>query len=404
MEINTLLELDQLARKDGVHFVRKRGLFDTLLAEQGRHFTGIVGPRGVGKTVLLKQLAVAQPNSLYVSMDMVEEEGDFFETVRFLVERHGVRLLLLDEIHLPPRLQIVLKKVFEFLPVRIVFTSSVSLAMHETAADLARRVKLVTLNPFTFGEYLAFTQASEVPPLSLAALSTQAWTLEHLRHGFRFEEYLKGGLYPFAMQEPDAIPILRSILERIVLHDIPSVARLTTDELPLLRKVLAFVGRSPVDGINYSSVARNVGITKYKAESYIDLLTRAFVLNPVFPAGTNVLKEPKVLMRLPFRLLYQPYEQALGALREDFFCETMRICGLSFHYLKTTRGAKTPDYILPTATGDMVLEVGGRGKGREQFKGIRAEQKIVLSHATEPRVGACPLFMLGYLTSGYDAG
>jgi hypothetical protein len=37
------------------------------------------------------------------------------------------------------------------------------------------------------------------------------------------------------------------------------------------------------------------------------------------PKGTNVLKEPKVLMFLPFRLLYSELQQCLGAIREDFF-------------------------------------------------------------------------------------
>ena len=81
---------------------------------------------------------------------------------------------------------------------------------------------------------------------------------------------------------------------------------------------MKFISKSYVDGINYSSISRNVGITKYKAESYIRLLEKAFVLNVVFPIGTNVLKEPKVLMCLPIRLLYQDVNQALGGMREDF--------------------------------------------------------------------------------------
>jgi predicted AAA+ superfamily ATPase len=394
-----LFEMDQLARSEGRQYTRKRALFEKLTDEKGRHFTGIVGPRGAGKTVLLKQLALARPDSLYVSMDTIEEDEDFFETIRFLGERHGIRLLLLDEIHLSPRLQICLKTAYELLPVRIVFTSSVALAMHDTAADLARRVKLVTLNPFTFGEYLSFSQGVDVPPLSLESLIAKDWSVEHLRHGFRFDEYLRGGLYPFALQESDSLPFLRNILEKIIRHDIPLVARLTTDELPKIEKTLAFIGRSPVDGISYTSVARNVGVTSYKAEAYIRLLERAFVLNPVFPAGTNVLKEPKVLMRLPFRLLYQPYDQALGALREDFFCEALRVCGQPFHYLKTVRGAKTPDYILDDGKDGLVFEVGGRGKGREQFKGIRSARTLVLAHGVDLRDDVCPLFMLGYLPS-----
>ena len=52
-----------------------------------------------------------------------------------------------------------------------------------------------------------------------------------------------------------------------------------------------------MDGINYSSVSANVGVSKYKAEKYVDYLERSFILTRVFPAGSNVLKEPKVQRR-----------------------------------------------------------------------------------------------------------
>ncbi|MDP2913692.1 MAG: hypothetical protein Q8N91_06800 [Candidatus Omnitrophota bacterium] len=74
-----------------------------------------------------------------------------------------------------------------------------------------------------------------------------------------------------------------------------------------------------MDGINYSSAAQNVHIMKYKAEQYIALLERAFVLHRVFPMGSNVMKEPKIVMALPYRLLYKPLNEAIGGLREDFF-------------------------------------------------------------------------------------
>ena len=46
-----LFELDELARKDGKRYPKKRELYGALLSDKGRHFTGIVGPRGVGKTL-----------------------------------------------------------------------------------------------------------------------------------------------------------------------------------------------------------------------------------------------------------------------------------------------------------------------------------------------------------------
>ena len=61
-------------------------------------------------------------------------------------------------------------------------------------------------------------------------------------------------------------------LEKIIYKDIPSVSKITMDEIHLIEKTVKFIGKSPVDGINCSSVAGNLGITKYKAESYLKLL------------------------------------------------------------------------------------------------------------------------------------
>jgi predicted AAA+ superfamily ATPase len=397
MDLTKVWELDRLARRDAGYFVKKRHLFSVLMAEQGRHFTGIVGPRGVGKTVVLKQLAAENADSLYLSLD-TWEEGDVFEAVRVLTERQRLKILLLDEVHFLPNFQQTLKKIFDFLPVKLIFSSSVALALTDSAYDLSRRVKLLPLMPFTLGEYIFFREGAELPCLTLSMIVQQEYPAECLKHLVRFEEYLQGSLYPFALEEPDALPFLRNMLDKIIERDIPSVARLTVDDLGNLRKMLAFIGKSPVDGINYSSISRNIGVTKYKAEIYIHLLKQAFVLNPVFPSGTNVLREPKVLMHLPFRLLYLPYAQALGALREDFFGEMLGIAGLTFHYLKSRRGAKTPDFLVREGTEDFVFEIGGQSKGYTQFKGVTAERKIVLAHAALPtRKNAHPLALIGFL-------
>jgi len=73
-------------------------------------------------------------------------------------------------------------------------------------------------------------------------------------------------------------------------------------------------------------------------------------------------------------------------VREDFFATAMNMANIPFHYLKSTAGRKTPDFWLSTESGDWVVEIGGPGKGRSQFKGIRVE-----------RENAKPLVMAGYL-------
>ncbi len=172
------------------------------------------------------------------------------------------------------------------------------------------------------------------------------------------------------------------------------VSNLRFDDIEKIESTLEFIGKSEVDGINFSSISRNLGVTKYKAVLYVKLLAQAFILNPVYSKGTNVLKEPKVLMFLPFRLLYRDWSECIGAIREDFFAEMMTMKGYRFYYLKTRRGAKTPDFLVELTDETVVVEIGG--KGREQFKGINVEKKLILSHSPDMKSNKKPLSLLGF--------
>ncbi len=395
-DYNQLFQLNELAVNEVKRYPKKRALYHQLATEKGKSFTGITGPRGVGKTVILKQMAANTENALYLSMDTITE-SNLFETGKTLSEKYGIKLLLLDEIHHLGDYEKQLKKIYDFLDIKIIFSSSVSLSMLESSIDLSRRVRLLNLYPFSFGEYIFFKNDVLLPGLTLDDILNKEWKPEHLRYEYLFEDYLKGGLLPFSLEEPEILPLIENILQKILVKDIPAFAKLRVDEIPLLEKMLRFIGRSSVDGINYSSISRNIGITKYKAESYINLLKKAFVLQVVFPTGTNVMRESKVLMRLPFRLLYKDYQEVVGGMREDFAVEMLQMKKCEFYYLKSTRGTKTPDFLVKQETGDIVVEIGGKGKGREQFKGIQYQRKLILNHSNVIEGIKRPLFLLGFI-------
>jgi predicted AAA+ superfamily ATPase len=398
MTINRLLELHDLAKQESRKYDHKRFLFPQLLGDKGKHFIGIVGARGTGKTVLLRQYALENNDAFYISADTLDHDDDTWDLLRKLNQQYGFRTFLLDEVHFLPNPTALLKRLYDFVDVRILFSSSVALAMRASAHDLSRRVRLMNLHGFSFREYLIFTQGISLPALELEQIVAGSWEPDHLLAGRFFDDYLQGGVLPFSLDEPEPLGFLESIIDKVITRDIPSVVRLMVDELETVRRLLRFVGRSAVDGINYSSLSRNLGITKYKAEQYVGCLERAFILHQVFPAGTNVLREPKVLMTPPIRLLYRDFEDAVGGLREDFFVETMKQAGIRFQYLKSTRGAKTPDYLIENTPTKLAVEIGGPGKGREQFKGVRIDRKAVFSHISAPEKGRLPLFLLGYLS------
>lgn len=54
----------------------------------------------------------------------------------------------------------------------------------------------------------------------------------------------------------------------------------------------------------------------------------------------------------------------------------MKFLKAEIFYLKSKRGEKTPDFLLKGYI-DTIFEIGGRGKGRRQFKGYNASDIII---------------------------
>ena len=329
-------------------------------------------------------------------MSLDTMDGNLFDLVKTLHETMQIKLFLLDEVHVYPRFEADIKKIYDVLGIRVIFTSSTALGMYESGYDLSRRVLLKTLYPFSLREYARFKYGQEFEPITLKNIVDNKVPGDVLRAGEHFSPYIQGGLMPFALREPQPLALLENILKTVIHKDIPRIAKLLTDELDKIEQVVRFIGLSGVDGINYSSVAQNVHITRYKAQQYITLLERAFILHQVFPMGSNVLKEPKVVMALPYRLLYRPLNEAIGGLREDFFVEAFRALGKEIFYLKSRRGQKTPDYLIRDRE-DIVFEVGGKGKGRSQFKGVDVKKKIIFADGYNISGTRRPLFLAGLL-------
>lgn len=396
MKIDNIIELHKQAIEKNKQYSKRRFIAEELLNDSGKHFVGLIGARGVGKSVLFKQIAALKEDAIYISVDSAEIEN-LYELIKTLTEFYKYKVFFLDEIHFYKEYEKALKTIYDFLDVKIFFTSSVSLSLYESIYDLARRVKIFNIYPFSYREYLAIKENIFLEKLNFIDIKEKNWNIEHIREGNQFKNYISGGLMPFSLEEPDVLTMQRNILEKIIYRDIPLVAKLTTDELELIKKTLNFIGKSQIDGINYSSLSNNLKITKYKAEQYITLLEKAFVINVIFPEGTNVLREPKIVMNLPYRLLFKEYEDAIGGLREDFFVECMKLSGNKINYLKTNKGKKTPDYLIDDNGNNYIIEVGGKGKGIKQFKGIEMDKSIIFADGEKLDGIKRPLFLAGFM-------
>jgi len=380
------------------NLTKKRFLYEELTAElTSKSITILSGPRGVGKSTLLKQVLEKFPDAFYLAVDLLEHDASLFDYAQELEEKYKIKYLIFDEIHFNENYVQDLKKIYDFLDLKIFTTSSVSISLKNAAHDLSRRAKVFNLYPFSFREFIYFEKDILLEELSISNILKKKWSASHAKYYHLFHEYLKGRLFAFTLEEARYEVLFKSMLEKIINQDIAKIGDLTFNEIKLIEKIVAFIAKSGSDGVSYNAISKNLGITIYKTQEYLNYLEQAYVIHILFPKGKNVTKEPKVLMFLPYRLLFCRFEDCIGALREDFVILALHSRGMStVHYLKSLRGEKVPDFIIETENDkEVIIEVGGKGKGTSQFKGIKNVEKYILADSEEWKENQIPLFMLG---------
>ncbi|MBI4043430.1 MAG: ATP-binding protein [Candidatus Diapherotrites archaeon] len=362
-----LVKENERARESAIKYPHKRFIFTSLFSP-GRSFTGIAGLRGVGKTTALLQRLAENQNSFYVSMDR-HTDLSLLEVLGELSSRYGITELLVDEISYAKRWQAALKEIYDTTNYKVVFTSSVALDVVRSKFDLSRRVVVKQMHPFSLREFVQFTKNKRVEQAKPSDIFDENKMRLAARMDPYFEEYTNGGLIPAYLEEKNK-QIFSNILERILERDFVFALNYTGEDVLNVKTMLEYISNAGVDDVSYSSIARNVGITKYKAIQYVDALEKAFVLNPVKPVGSNVVKEPKILFVPPFRRVYAKNLDSTawtGIVREEFFVEGMKMAGYDVHYLKSKRGEKTPDYAVQMNGKKYVFEIGGAKKNRSQL-------------------------------------
>ena len=106
--------------------------------------TGLIGPRGTGKTTLLLQYIKENLNieeCIYTSLDNIYfTQNNLIEFVNELYDFYGIRYFFFDETHKYPNWNQELKNLYDSYPdIKIVFSGSSSLDLTKGAYDLSRR-------------------------------------------------------------------------------------------------------------------------------------------------------------------------------------------------------------------------------------------------------------------------
>jgi predicted AAA+ superfamily ATPase len=366
-------------------FERRRFLYNELRSIDNEYYVGIKGLRGVGKTVLLIQLAREAEKSVYFSADSVLiKPFSLYEVVKALAEM-GYQNVFIDEIHRKPEWSEDLKSLYDEHEVRVFFSGSSSIDIVNLSADLSRRVVLKELPPASFREWLNIKRGFSIPRCPLKEVFSRTFDLSDMYTEIAtlWREYMeKGGvLYP----ESGFYDALENSIRKVILEDLSALREISVKYETDAYRLLYYVAKSAPFEAKYSSIANELGVSKNMAIRLVDDLSKAGLIHVVQPCRSS-RKEPKLYLTVPLRMFFarKGFEVNAGALREEFFVNHLRwvspLC-----YLKGARGEKTADFRV----GDVIIEVGGKGKSRYQRPDYIAVDGLVTGR------GRVPLFLFG---------
>ncbi|PHI19058.1 ATPase [Lewinellaceae bacterium SD302] len=237
----------------------------------------LLGPRRVGKTVMLKQL-IQQLDEPYLLLN--GEAADVQELLaRRTVENYRnllgkKRILIIDEAQKIDEIGWVLKLMIDEIPgLKIIATGS-------SAFDVENK----TGEPLTGRKY-----TFNIHPLSERELTQ---TEDLFTAGERLKQRLVYGNYPelISMTDNDERQYyLQELINTYLLKDILTFEGIKNNDriLALLRLIAFQVGSE----VSYSEIGRQLSLDKVTVERYLNLLSKVFVIHRVGAFSRNLRKE-----------------------------------------------------------------------------------------------------------------
>lgn len=368
--------------------------------------TGLIGPRGTGKTTLLLQYINEKIDNkdecIYASIDnLYFSKHLLIDFVNELYEDYGVRYYFFDEIHKYQNWNQELKNIYDSYPdIKVVFSGSSSIDLIKGTYDLSRRGVLYRIGGMSFREYLLFNDTARIDAVPLDEIIKNKNKIEGKLAGIRrikgyFKEYLGSGYYPFYLEDKKTYhqKIIR-IIGKTIYEDISNFYRLKTENLSNFKRILSYLATIPPGELNRNSIAKNIGLDNKTIQNYLNILkeTGLIELISVNKSGASLLRQTEK-MYLDNPDLYKSiieeigYESKIGTIREIFFIKMLKNSGNKIYY------SKTGDFEV----NNTFFEIGGKNKTKKQIKNDLDNAFLVKDDILYGNRHEIPLYLFGFL-------
>ena len=363
----------------------------------------IRGPRGVGKSTLLRQyvkshFAEGSEDVLYCSMDWVYFSQHSMLEVAEKFYKHGGKLLIFDEVHKYENWSREVKEVAETYPqLQLMLSGSSLLKLLDGDVDLSRRCRGYDMPGLSFREYLQFYKGIELPAYSLeevlgSAKKIAAEVNKVCRPLQHFHEYLKFGYYPFYLTNPlDYYALIEQTVNYVVDVELPQQRKVSPVNCRKIKALLNVLSQLVPYDVDISKLSSSIGLQRNTVIEYLNHLKDAKLLHLLFSDLVSVKKmqkPDKIYLENP-NLLYALATTPVktGTVRECFVVNQLSLAH-TVEYGKTQGDFRVD--------GKWTFEVGGESKSFDQIADI-PNSFILADDIESPRSNKLPLWMIGFL-------
>lgn len=354
----------------------KRYMYDRIIWSD--RMVGLVGPRGVGKSTMVKQRILESGNPdewLYVTADHTYFANHTLTGLADDFVKDGGSHLVIDEIHKYMGWSKELKQIYDsHAALQVIFTGSSILDIHRGSADLSRRALMFHMQGLSFREYLLMFHGIALPRLDLYGILGHKIELPADFHPLPlFRKYLIDGYLPFG-NSPGYSIRMQQIISQTLEVDIPQFAGMTPATSRKLKRMLGIIAGNAPYKPNMSNLAVELGMSKNDVPDNLVYLEKAGLLGLLRDdtGGMRGLgKVEKVYLDNP-NLMYALTgdNTDIGNVRETFFYNQTRV-------MNDVVASRISDFTIDGIT----FEIGGHGKGKKQLDG--AEKGIVVRDEIE---------------------
>lgn len=364
-----------------------------------KKLVGIVGARGVGKTTYLlqhlKELDIPFSKKLYISVDIITIPS-LFEVAHTFSKEEG-EILVIDEIHKYKNFEIELKKIYDLLDLKVIFSGSSALSINNAKADLSRRARVYDVYGLSFREFVELEKNIVLPSFTLGEILDNhidiAYSLlQKFNLTLSLKSYIKSGYYPFYFEDKEDYLIrLNETINTVIEVDIPSIFPIEYDSVQNLKKLVRLICKSHPYTPNIKELLTKMDMSgNYKGlYRFIEYLHRAkifTVLKPVSKGDTVFVKPDKIYLNNT-NLHYAYCDKNIkGTLREVFVTSM-----LSQNH--TVRSAFKGDLLVDEK---YILEIGGKNKKYKQIKDL-PHSYIVADDIEIGSGNKIPMWLFGFL-------